>query len=89
VSRVCNQGQVVTEGERADHEDKVRKVMNDHLVSLGYPKMSNEQIMSQLKPMWIKIEEAGLIVGDMNFEAFCAHANNAFMIAQVNEIMGI
>lgn len=79
----------MTAGELAEHKDKVKKVMVDHLTTLGWPKLSDEQVMSQLKPMWLKIEEAGLVVGDMNFMAFQAIANQAYMIAQVNDIMGI
>jgi hypothetical protein len=79
----------MTAGEKETHKEKVKKVMIDYLTTLGYPNLSNEQIMSQLKNMWLKIEEAGLVVEDMNFQAFCAYANNAFMIAEVQGIMGI
>lgn len=79
----------MTAGEMVTHQAKVKKVMIDYLTTLGYPAIPNERIMSELKNMWLKIEEAGLIVEDMNFQAFCAYANNAFMTAQVNEIIGI
>lgn len=79
----------MTDAEKADHSEKVKKVMVDHLTPLGYPEMPREQIMSELKNMWIKIEEAGLVVEDMNFNAFCAHANNQFMMAEVQDIIGI
>ena len=35
--------------------------MIDHLKSKGYPNMTSKQILAELKPMWIKLEEAGLI----------------------------
>ena len=79
----------MTAGEKVAHGEKVKKVMIDYLTTLGYPNIPDEQIMSELKNMWLKIEEAGLVIEDMNFQAFCAFANNAFMMAQVNEIMGI
>lgn len=79
----------MTDSEKAEHKEKVRKVMMDHLTTLGWPKLTDEQVMSQLKPMWLKIEEANLVTGDMNWMAFQAIANNAYMLAQVQDIMGI
>jgi len=36
--------------------------MLDYLTPLGYPdNFTNEQVMGELKNMWVKIEEAGLI----------------------------
>lgn len=79
----------MTEGEKTEHKEKVKKVMVDHLTTLGYPNISGDQIMTQLKAMWIKIEEAGLILPGMNFQAFQAFANQAFMMEQVRDVMGI
>jgi hypothetical protein len=79
----------MTAGEIADHKEKVKKIMVDHLTSLGYPDLTNDQIMGQLKAMWVKIEEAGLVTDGMNFQAFQAHANNAYMMEHVKDIMGI
>ena len=79
----------MTAGEKENHKEKVRKVMVDYLTTLGYPNIGNDRIMSELKTMWLKIEEAGLIVGDMNFEAFCAYANNEFIMAEMKDMMGI
>lgn len=41
-------------------QEKCRTVMMEHLVSIGYPKLSNQEILNQCKPMWVKLEEAGL-----------------------------
>lgn len=65
---------------------KIKTVMVDHLTELGYPDISSEAIMHELKPMWIKIEEAGLIQPGMSFEAFCAHAQEQFLIAEINKM---
>lgn len=70
-------------------KQNIKKVMVDHLTSIGYPTISNEQIMRELKPMWIKIEEAGLIVPGMNFQGFAEIANHHFLIAEINETMDI
>ena len=79
----------MTETEKTWHAAKVKKVMIDHLTALGWPKLTDEQIMTQLKPMWVKLEEAGLIVEGMDFNAYQAIANNAYMMKQVQDIMGI
>lgn len=79
----------MTPGEIADHKEKIKKVMLDHLTPLGWPQAPNELVMHELKAMWLKIEEAGLILPGMTFEYFCAHANNQFLMAEVDEIMGI
>lgn len=42
-------------------KEQIRKVMIDHLKSKGYPNMTADQIMAELKPMWLKLEDAGLI----------------------------
>jgi hypothetical protein len=80
----------MTESEKVELKEKIKNVMLDHLTPLGYPdSMSYEQIMQELKPMWLKIEEAGLITGDMNFHAFVDQAHGAYNIAKIREIMGI
>jgi hypothetical protein len=80
----------MTADEIQAHKEKVKKVMVDHLTELGYPdKMTNEQIMGELKPMWIKLEEAGLVIGDMNFQAYCHIANGQYTFQQIKEVMGI
>jgi hypothetical protein len=79
----------MTAAEIETLKQNIKKVMVDHLITIGYPKITNEQILRELKPMWIKIEEAGLVVPGMNFQNFAAIANHHFMIAEINDIMGI
>lgn len=79
----------MTEGELANHNEKIRKVIDDHLTALGYPAMETDAIMRELKPMWIKLEEARLLLPGMTFEAFCAHADHAQMFEQVRDLMGL
>jgi len=75
--------------EKEELTAKIKKVMVDHLTTVGYPDITNEQIISQLKPMWIKLEESGLPLTGMNFNGFVNIAQAMFMIAEINEQMGI
>lgn len=79
----------MTEGEKADHKEKIKKVMFDHLTMLGYPNLTDDQIMSELKNMYVKIEEAGLVLSGMNFTTFQQIANNMYLVNQVKNMMGI
>lgn len=79
----------MTPGEIEIHKEKIKKVMVDHLTTLGWPDIPNETVMDELKNMWVKIEEAGLKLPDMSFQMFVEHANHQFLVAEVNEIMGI
>lgn len=79
----------MTAAEIETLKENIRKVMVDHLTTVGYPNITNEQVMRELKPMWIKIEEAGLVVQGMNFQNFASIANQHFLMAEVNGIMGI
>ena len=36
--------------------------MHDHLVSKGYPDMTNDQILAELPVMWTKLGNEGLLV---------------------------
>lgn len=53
--------------------------MMDHLKSKGYPDMSAEAIMAELKPMWIKLEDAGLIQFGWRYRDFVEIAQNEYM----------
>lgn len=79
----------MTAGELADHKEKIRKVMVDHLTTLGYPDIEPQKIADELKSMWIKLEEAGLILQGMSFQAFCEHANQAYTFWQMRDMLGI
>jgi hypothetical protein len=79
----------MTEGEKVNHKEAVKKVMLEHLTALGYPDMGSDEIMGELKNMWLKIEEAGLVTGDMNYQSYLAHANNAYLSDQFRQTLGI
>ena len=79
----------MTKQEVAVHRDKIKKVMVDHLTSLGYPNVEYEIIMRELKNMYVKIEESGLILPGMTYHGFQQIANTHFMMAQMQDMMGL
>lgn len=55
-------------------KEQAKKVMLDHLTKKGYPdNMSNEQILAELKPMYLLLEEQQL-TGGIDFATFYAIA---------------
>ena len=80
----------MTQDELQAHKEKIKKVMTDHLTqTCGWPECSPEQVMAELKPMWVKIEEAGLVLPGMNFQHFFLHADHHFMLAKIHELTDI
>jgi hypothetical protein len=80
---------VVTEAEIANYKEKVKKLITDHLkLTVNYPNCNNQQILTQLKPIWIKIEEANLKYSGMSFQAFVQAANNAAMLSEMKNFFG-
>lgn len=53
---------------------KVKASMIEYLKTKGYPNMSIDEVLQELKPMWLKLEEEGLIQSGMSFRAFQEHA---------------
>lgn len=77
----------MTNGEIENHKEKCKKVMLAHLTDLGYPNMECDDIMKELKDMWVKLEEAGLILEGMKFEAFAEHANHARTFSMMRDML--
>jgi hypothetical protein len=71
------------------HKEKCQKVMMYHLAELGYPNMTRQQIVNELKDMWRKLEEAGLIVDGMNYQEYLQQADYALTKAEFDDITGI
>ncbi len=42
-------------------KEKIKKSMNDHLVSKGYPDITNDQILAELPVLWKKLSDEGLL----------------------------
>jgi hypothetical protein len=71
------------------YPENIKQVMTKHLREKGYPNMSNIQILGELRPMWIKLEEAGLIQPGMTFAAFKDHAEAQFLFAELRAEIGL
>ena len=75
--------------EQKQYKTKVKKLIIDHLTSvLGYPECTDEQIIKELKPMWLKIEEANLKLPGMTFAHFVSMANDQYTFSQIKKAMG-
>ena len=68
---------------------KIKDVMLAHLNSKGYPNLTGDEILAELKPMWNAIEEAGLKQPGMTFEDFVQRAHNAHIFQQMRNQFGI
>ena len=79
----------MTQEQILEHKEKCRKVMIHHLTELGYPNMTREEIVNELKDMWRKLEEAGLVVDGMNYQDYLANADYALAKAEFDDIVGI
>ena len=66
---------------------KVRKVMLDHLTAKGYPELTTKQILSELKPMWLKLEEAGLIQKGWTYSTFARIASEQSRMQDMRDAM--
>ena len=73
-----------------EFKEKIKAAMIEHLkASVNYPQCTDEQIMQQLKPMWVMLEEKQLILPGLTFQGFVDQANNQFLLAQVKDILNI
>lgn len=65
--------------EQGEIKTKIKDVMVSHLITLGYPEIQPPQVMNELKPMWVKLEEANLILPGMTFAAYYQVAEQKFI----------
>ena len=56
--------------ESKKHKAKIRQVMIEHLKSKGYPNMTSKEILAELKPMWVKLGNLGLLHPGWKYEDF-------------------
>lgn len=73
---------------RDELKSKIKQVMLDHLTPLGYPHMSTEEILKELKPMYIKLEESGLTVPGMSYAEYVRHAEEQKLFADLGGGLG-
>lgn len=67
----------------------IKKTIVDILTkNINYPNCDEDQILSQLKPCWIALEEAGLVQG-LSFQAFQQHAVSAAQMSKIQKMFGV
>ena len=64
-------------------QQKLKAIMLEHLKTKGYPNITMDQIMAELKPMWIKLEESGLLPSGVSFNNFVQSANARYIFQQM------
>lgn len=74
--------------EREVLKEQIKKVMRDHIVATYGENFTPEQVMNELKNMWIKLEEAKLIQPGMSFQAFAEIAHAQYTFNQLRGMMG-
>ena len=57
-----------------DDRKRIADVMLGHLKTKGWPNMTDQQILNELKPMWVRLEESGLTLG-IDFRTFVTIAH--------------
>ncbi len=58
-------------------KEKIRQMMMTHLREKGYPNLTSKQILAELKPMWVKLGEAGLLQKSWKYTDFVGEAEAA------------
>ena len=76
----------MTPNEKVVLKEAIKKVVFDHLTSVGYPNLTKDKILAELPNMWNKIEEAKLNKEGLTYAAFVNHAHGQAMLA---EMLGI
>lgn len=74
--------------EQAQYKAKVKKLILDHVAQVLGANFTDEQFINELKPMWVKIEEANLKLDGMTFAHFSAIANDQYTFNQIKKAMG-
>lgn len=70
-----------------DIDNKIKTIIIEHLNTVcpngqKFPNIEPELVLQQLKPIWIKLEEAGL-KPHMTFQEFCMIAEQECLFAQL------
>lgn len=80
----------MTEQENEEFVKKASKLLKEHLTTtLGYPKCTANQIMQQLPQMWAILNQQGLVKPGMTYQAFTVAAQQKYMDAEINRILGL
>ena len=70
-------------------KEKIKQIMINVLKkNVNYPNCEIDAIVTQIKPMWLALEEAGLTEG-LSFQAFQQHAHNGAIMAKIQGMFTI
>lgn len=76
--------------EKAQFVSLASKLLKEHLtLNVGYPKCTLAQIMNQLPHMWNVLVQQGLIRPGMTYNAFIQAAQEKYMQAEIDRILGL
>lgn len=73
----------MTEEEKTVYKEKANQVLFDYVNSLGYPNITNEQIMQEIPNMWRQLEEHNLMLPGFTYQMFQNIVNEQFFIALI------
>lgn len=64
---------------------KILHVMLNHLKTKGYPNLTDQQILDELKPMWDKLGQARLLQAHWKYEDYVKLAHMSKLRADLKE----
>lgn len=70
-------------------KDRCEKIIYDHLETCGFPDMTDAEILSQLKPIWLEFEKHDLTdhlrTRGGDFKSFVELANKTIKFVQIRD----
>lgn len=70
-------------------KEKIKQCMIDTLTkNVKYPNCSIEDIIAEVKNMWVELENKNL-TEDLSYGEFCQHAQSQAMFASIKNSFGI
>lgn len=76
----------MTPEEKLELKTNIKKLFLEHLTDLGYPNITNQDIMNELPALWQKMCDSGFYREGMSFQAF---VDIAHQHAIISEILGV
>jgi len=73
----------MTPQEKTEYKQKANDVLFTYIRSVGYPNISNEDIMQHIPRMWAALEDAGLMRAGFTFQMFQNIINEQFFMALI------
>ena len=69
-------------------KQKMLKVMKDYMVTMYGDKYTAEDVLKELKPLWVALEDNQLIRPGMTFNVFVQHAESQAIFQNMKNMMG-